>query len=101
MAKRNLKNWQYVLVRVGMVFFDILLILTGTLGVYLMTNGAGSFEFDLKSMYVYWILGNLVLAAILFYFARMYTMLYVSVGFPEALRIVVVTGIIALVNLIK
>ena len=100
MAKCKLKNWQYVFVRVGMVIFDILLILVGTLGVYLMTNGGESFEFDLNSAVVYWVLGNLILAALLFYIAQMYTMVYVSVGFPEALRIVIVTGVIAVMNLI-
>ena len=100
MSNRNFNQLKYVLVRIGMVLFDILLILLGTLGTYLMTNGVEDFTFDFNSTLAYWILGNLILAGVLFYFARMYTMIYVSVGFPEALRIVIVTGIVACVNLI-
>ena len=100
MSDRNFNRLKYALVRIGMVLFDILLVLAGTLGTYLMTNGVEDFTFEFKSTLAYWILGNLILAGVLFYFARMYTMIYVSVGFPEALRIVIVTGIIAALNLI-
>ena len=100
MTERNFQNWKYILVRLGLIIFDILLIITGTLGVYLTTNGATDFEFSFKSPVLYWTLGNLVLAAILFYCAQMYTMVYVSVGFPEALRIVIVSAIIAVANLV-
>ena len=100
MSNRSLNKLEYVLIRIGMVLFDILLILAGTLGTYLMTNGVEDFAFSVQSTLSYWIFGNLIIAGLLFYFTRMYTMVYVSVGFPEALRIVVVTGIIAALNLI-
>ena len=96
----RIKKVEYVLIRVALVIFDILLILAGTLGTYLMTNGVEGFVFDFKSTLAYWILGNLILAGVLFYFTRMYTMVYASVGFPEALRILIVTGGIAFANLI-
>ena len=96
----RIKKVEYVLIRVALVIFDILLILAGTLGTYLMTNGVEGFVFDFKSTLAYWILGNLILVGVLFYFTRMYTMVYASVGFPEALRILIVTGGIAFANLI-
>jgi FlaA1/EpsC-like NDP-sugar epimerase len=96
----RIKKVEYVLIRVALVIFDILLILAGTLGTYLMTNDVEGFVFDFKSTLAYWILGNLILAGVLFYFTRMYTMVYASVGFPEALRILIVTGVIAFANLI-
>ena len=96
----RIKKVEYVLIRIALVIFDILLILAGTLGTYLMTNGVEGFVFDFKSTLAYWILGNLILAGVLFYFTRMYTMVYASVGFPEALRILIVTGVIAFANLI-
>ena len=100
MAKGNVKGAKFLLVRIGMIVFDVLLIIAGTLGVYWMTNWSGNPHFTVKTSVVLWSLGNLVLVLSLLVVMRIYSIIYASVGFPEALRIVVLTAIVALVNLI-
>ena len=83
-----------------LIIFDIILILVGTLGVYWMTNWSGNPYFTVKPAVVYWAIANIVLVFALLTAMRIYTIIYASVGFPEALRIVVVTAIVAAVNLL-
>ena len=100
MAERQSKNLRSIIIRVGMFIFDVLLILAGTLGVYWMTNWSGNPHFSLDVPVVVWSLCNLVLALALFFSFRLYSMIYASVGFPEMLRIVIATGIVAAANLL-
>lgn len=100
MSKENVRGAKFLLVRIGMVIFDVLLIIAGTLGVYWMTNWSGNPHFTVKTSVVLWSLGNLILVLALLMVMRIYTIIYASVGFPEALRIVVLTAIVALANLI-
>ncbi len=100
MAERQSKKLRYIIIRTGMFIFDVLLILAGTLGVYWMTNWSGNPHFSLDVPVVVWSVCNLVLAITLFFFFRLYSMIYASVGFPEMLRIVIATGIVAAANLL-
>ena len=100
MTQSGAKNLRYTLIRIGMLLFDVLLILVGTLGVYWMTNWSGNPHFAIHPMVVYWSLGNLVLGITLFALAGMYSLIYASVGFPEALRIIVITLILSAGNFV-
>ena len=97
MADRNLKR-RYILIRGAMVLIDILFVLIGTIGVYWMTNWESGLGYSVPSVILFWCLANVILSIALLFLMHTYTMDYVSIGFPEALLIIFITGIISLVN---
>ena len=96
-CERDLRR---IFIRIAMVAFDIFLVLIGTLGVYWMMNRTINPQFTLTTPLLIWAGCNVALALILFVVMGFYSMIFASIGFPEALRIIMLTAIVAVANLV-
>ena len=100
MAERNFRSWRYFIIRGALVLADILVILVGTWGLYWAMHRGGNAFLQVPPVIMYWSIGNVVVSIAILALMRMYTMVHTSVGFPEALRIMVVAAGITILNLI-
>ena len=100
MAENKARGFRYIFVRVAIAIFDILLTLLGTVGVYLMTNWSGNPQFSISMPVVIWALSNLAVTLLLIILFNLYSVIYASIGFPEVMRIIVVTLTITVLNLL-
>ncbi len=91
---------RYSIVQICMIVYDMLLVfaaaLTASWFAHRMTSIAFIFRWEIMS----WALGNVVVAMAVFFALRLYFMIDNSVGFPEAIAILIAVVIIALVNII-
>jgi len=100
MAKGILKDKRRILITACMVLFDVLMVLVGTMGVYWMVNWSGNPQFTVTSPLLIWAFSNLALALLLLIVTGLYSIIYASIGFPDALRILIVTAVVACANLL-
>ena len=101
MANSEAKRIRYILFRVGIVIFDVLLVVCGALASYWATNWQGSLQLlTVDGAVIGWIAGNLLLVAALFLLFHLYTLIYEAVGFPELAKIIAITVIVFVCNFI-
>ena len=91
MRKQLLYRW---LLAVG----DIAWIILASIGTYfLITAWAGNVQ-PFKTLLIFWAAGNVILIVGVLVFFHLYALMFASVGFPEALRILITTAIVAIAN---
>lgn len=88
------------IIRVGLCGCDILLTALAALGAYWMVNWASP-NFDWMSIVLgFWTVSNVLAVVALCLAMGLYSMLFSSVGFPEALRTLMVTVLVGVGNFI-
>ncbi len=92
------KRWTKIGEKVGMVCFDILLVLIGTMGAYWMTNWSGTPNFEVTPTMISWATSNVLLVLLIFTVLRIYNMVYVTASFFEGMRILSATVVVAALN---
>ena len=101
MTNSEAKRIRYILFRVGIVVFDVLLIVCGALASYWATNWPGRLQLlTVDGAVIGWVAGNLLLVAALFLLFHLYTLIYEAVGFPELAKIIAITIILFVCNFI-
>ena len=102
MSGNESKRIKYLLFRMGIVVFDVLMVVCGVLVSYWATNWQGSLQLTItvNEAVIGWVAANLVLAITLFILFHLYTLIYAAVGFSELVKIIVATIIIAICNFI-
>ena len=89
---------KHALVRLGMGVFDILWTFVAAIGAYCMITYGIAYRLSLPDIVWIWAACNAVLVVGLCLILRLYTMVFASVGFPEAIRMVATVLIVALAN---
>ena len=100
MTNNEAKRIRHLLFRIGIVIFDVLLIVCGALASYWATNWAGELNLTVNGAVIGWIAGNLLLAFSLFLLFHLYTLIYAAVGFPELVKIIAVSIVVFVCNFI-
>ncbi len=91
---------KYSIVQICMIFYDLVLVLAGTLTASWLAHRMTSIEFIMQPTIMGWVFGNVVLAMTVFFALRLYYMIDASVGFPEALHILASVLIVVALNII-
>jgi len=89
---------KHALVRFGLGVFDILWTFIAAIGAYCMITYGIAYRLSLPDIVWIWAACNAVLVIGLCLLFRLYTMVFASVGFPEAIRMVATVLIVALAN---
>ncbi len=100
MTGNESKRIKYLIFRIGIVVFDVLLIVCGALASYWATNWTGSLDLTVTDAVIGWVAANLVLAIALFILFHLYTLIYAAVGFSELVKIIIATLIVFVCNFI-
>ena len=86
--------------RVFLGVFDLFWVALIAFGAFWIGNWSVTSGFDFSWKFAYWTMGNVVIAVALFLIFGLYSMIFSTAGFPEAFRILIVTGIVAVANLV-
>ncbi len=100
MEKKTEKTSRQSVVRTCMVVIDVLFVLFATIGTQWLLYRRSEPVFPVLTPIVFWALANVLLAVGLFFLFRIYFVVYTSVGFPEALRILLTAAIVCVVNML-
>ena len=100
MTNDEAKRIKYLLFRIGIVIFDVLLIVCGALASYWATNWTGSLDLRVNEAVIGWVAGNLALAITLFLVFHLYTLIYAAVGFTELVKIIAASVVVFIANFI-
>jgi len=100
MSHKKENEIKSVWARVILGVFDLIWIALIGFAAFWIGNWSLTLKFDLSSIFVYWTIGNVVVAIALFLVFGLYSMIFSTAGFPEAFRILIVTGIVAVANMI-
>lgn len=99
MAKRKRTVNQNVL-RILLAVYDVLWVGGMALASYWMTSWSGYLHFTFPKLVAIWAASNVVLALVIFFFMGLYSMIFASVGFPEALQIFFSVCILGVCNIV-
>ena len=77
---------------------DILWVLIATVGSYFMVDSWAATGYSFTAPLAFWMIGNVVVVVGLLLIFGLYNIIFASVGFPEAFRIICVTGIVGIIN---
>ncbi len=100
MAKEKHIIRRYSIVQMCMIIYDILLVLVATMVASWLAHRMTSVQFLFSVPIVSWSLANVGLAMAVFFSFRLYYMIDESVGFPEAVFVLLSVLIIDVVNFI-
>ncbi len=99
MAKTCLKKFRGKILRVGLCVCDVMLTILAAIGACWILHWK-DFSFNWCNVpLLCWIIGNVVAVVALCLILRLYSILFSSVGFPEALRVGMLTVIIGVGNI--
>ena len=99
MAKRKRTVNQNVL-RLLLAVYDVLWVGGMALASYWMTSWSGYLHFTFPKLVAIWAASIVVLALVIFLFMGLYSMIFASVGFPEALQIFFSVCILGVCNIV-
>ena len=87
-------------IRIILAVLDGLFVVAMALTAYWMTTWSMYERFTISWRLVFWVIGNVAVALAVFRLFGMYAMVYVSIGFPELIRIIGAVTVVFLLNLI-
>ena len=79
---------------------DIAWMLLATIGSYFLISLWGNVTPEFSNAVIIWALSNTALTIALLWVFRLYNIIYESVGFPEAVRIVATTAVLSVANVL-
>ncbi len=100
MAKKEHKIRRYSIVQTFMIFYDIALVLVSSVGASILAHWLVDLEFAFTPTIIGWVIGNVVFSIAVFFALRLYYMIDASIGFPEAVGILLSSIIIAAANIL-
>lgn len=100
MAKKNAITKRQSFMRGLLCVGDIIAVFLATMGSYLMFKSLKGWENILTKPLAIWMLCNAALLLILTFTFKLYSMIFASVGFPEAFRMALVAVIVYVTNTI-
>lgn len=98
MSLKNENKIKNIWPRIFLGVFDVFWIALIAFGAFWIGNWSVTLKFDVSLKLIYWIIGNVGAAIALFLLFGLYSMIFSTAGFPEAFRILIVTGIVAVLN---
>ncbi len=89
-----------ILLRLLVVLMDVAIILGGTIGMAWFSDAIMGRPFNFTPTVLWWSIGNLVGGIAIFFLLKMYYPIDASVGFPEAVSIIVATFLVIVLNIV-
>lgn len=99
MAKKQKMGIQYALPRMLVGVCDVLWTLIAAITAYWMITYI-QFRITMTMPVIMWAVANVILVLLLCFVFRLYSLVFASVGFPETMRVIYVTLIVGLVNVL-
>ena len=99
MAKKKKMGIQYALPRMLVGVCDVLWTLIAAITAYWMITYI-QFRITMTMPVIMWAVANVILVLLLCFVFRLYSLVFASVGFPETMRVIYVTLIVGLVNVL-
>ncbi len=98
MANVRKKITKRLAARVAILLFDVVLVLVATICGYWMVSWSGKQSLAIPQLVLIWSCCNIALVLVAFYLFRVYSIIYSSSGLPDAIRITVAVGTVAVLN---